>query len=222
MKKRHIPLILLTGFLFLTIPMKAQKPGFNPDLSWNTIRAEYGALIPLGPVPKSSTGVFSLSYTRRYSGHWGWRGGVQYAPFDAYAENYMGLPLAVVFRSSTNSFDGRLQRAFDDSLEDASRNASVYRGDAYGKDRTEKDIVANMLSVFLRRTEIFAGITPGYLWGEESRFSLTADAGITLSIPLWRFSLDFTPAFHYLFTDSIGEHPTPWLFSVSGGLSFLF
>lgn len=220
---KYLLLIFLAGLLLSALPIQAQEnPGFNPDKAWNTLRAEYGAVIPMGTASKNSTGIYSLSYTRRYSGHWGWRGGVQYAPLNTSAMNYAGLPLAVVFRSSTASFDGRLQNAFDDSLEDASRNASVYQGDAYGKERTEKDVVANMLSVFLRRTEIFAGMTPGCVWGEGNQFSLTADAGITLSIPLWRFSLDFTPAFHYSFTHRVGEPATPWLFTVSGGVSFLF
>ena len=93
---------------------------------------------------------------------------------------------------------------------------------AYKKQRMRNDVVANVLNIFLRRTEFFAGVTPGYMPGLEPdhRFSLAADAGMTLSIPLWRFSLDMTPAAHYLVTKNFGE--TRWLFSLSGGLSFLF
>ena len=130
---------------------------------------------------------------------------------------------------------------------------------------TSSSVILNLFNIFLRRSEFFAGITPGYLLGPEShvpkvygmttssrpllmetgfqlnnRFSLSADAGATLSIPLWRFSLDITPAIHYLFTNNVTESrqtfdiqnnnptgppevkPIRWLFSVSGGLSFLF
>ena len=68
----------------LVSPAAAQvKPDFDPDYAWNTIRAEYGALIPAGTVSNKSLGLMSLSYTRRYSGRWGWRTGVQYASLDA-------------------------------------------------------------------------------------------------------------------------------------------
>ena len=93
---------------------------------------------------------------------------------------------------------------------------------AYERQRMRNDVAANVLNIFLRRTEFFAGVTPGYMPGLEAkhRFSLAADAGMTLSIPLWRFSLDITPAAHYLITDNFeGQR---WLYSISGGLSFLF
>ena len=209
--------------LFSLPPVAAQeKPEFNADLAWNTLRAEYGVGIPSGTVSNKRFGLLSLSYTRRYSGRWGWRSGIQYASLEAPVDYYVGQ-------------------------------------------RMRGSVVANFINIFLRRTEFFAGITPGYLLGDESyptdtygmttsagpilmktglqldnRFSLTADAGITLSIPLWRFSLDITPAIHYVFTNNVNENsqtfdiknnnptgplgvkPIHWLFTFSGGLSFLF
>lgn len=80
---------------------------------------------------------------------------------------------------------------------------------------------ANFFNVFLRRTELFAGVTPGYLLGDLSnKFTFAADAGVTFSIPIWRFGLDITQAAHYLVTRNV--EPVHWLFTVSGGLSFLF
>ena len=121
-----------------------------------------------------------------------------------------------------------------------------------------------LLSIF-RRAEVFAGVTPGYLFGDGSigrrlegysmdgtryesdegillnrRFMLTADAGFNLSIPIWRFSLDLSPAFHYLKSPTTSRIPTVhrparttapwapfrclvhWYFSISGGISWLF
>jgi hypothetical protein len=251
--------------LMLVSPAAAQvKPEFDPDLAWNTLRAEYGALIPAGTVSNRNFGLLSLSYTRRYSGRWGWRTGVQYAQLDAPIDHYVGIPLAAVYRFRTESFDGRVKRAMDKSLDDLSWD---YGGDPpdYEKQRMRSSVVLNLFNIFLRRSELFAGITPGYLFGEgtrnpsiygmttsagpiwmetgyqvNNRFSLSVDAGATLSIPLWRFSLDITPAAHYLITKNISEnrqsidfknntpigHPTVkpirWLFSISGGLSFLF
>ena len=215
-------LFLFMALVLVSLSAKAQESGFDPDHAWNTIRAEYGVLMPFNMVSKNGIGVCSLSYTRRYSGHWGWRGGVQYAPLAASTGNGFGFPLAVVYRSSTGSYDGRLQRAFDDSVEDITRDTSVYGKEGYGRDRMSKDVVANLLSIFLRRTELFAGLTPGCLWGDKSEFALSANAGITLSIPIWRFSLDFTPAFHFLCTDNVSDNSSRWFFSVSGGVSYLF
>lgn len=249
----------------LVSPAAAQvKPDFDPDYAWNTIRAEYGALIPAGTVSNKSLGLMSLSYTRRYSGRWGWRTGVQYASLDAPVDYYIGLPLSAVYRFRTKSFDGRVQRALDHIGDDLSWN---YGGDPpdYEKQRMRHSVVDNLFNIFLRRSEFFAGITPGYLLGEracipsiygmttsdgpiwmetgfqlDNRFSFTVDAGATLSIPLWRFSLDISPTVHYLFTNNINENrqsidpknntpigqptvkPIRWLFTISGGLSFLF
>ena len=60
-------LFSITLFLFLIPSVRAQeKLDFDPDLAWNTLRAEYGAVIPVGTVSNKSFGHFSLSYTRRY------------------------------------------------------------------------------------------------------------------------------------------------------------
>lgn len=261
---RSTCLSLLLIVLISSTLAAQEKPEFDPDYAWNTIRAEYGAVIPAGTVSNKCSGLVSLSYTRRYSGRWGWRTGMQYAQLNAPVDHYVGLPLFAVYRFHTSTFDGRLQKAIDKSLDDLSWD---YGGDPpdYEKDRMRGSVVLNLFNIFLRRSEFFAGITPGYLLGEgastpsvygmttsagpvwletgyqlNNRFSCTADAGATLSIPLWRFSLDITPAVHYLFTKNVSENrqsvdpknntpigqptvkPIRWLFSVSGGLSFLF
>ena len=245
--------LLLLACIILSIPAEAQrKDGFDPDQARNAIRAEYGALIPFGPMSNNSAGIFSLSYTRQSAGHWGWRGGVQYAPIGSPTKDYVGLPLAVVFRTSSSTFNSRPRE---------------YRDDEFGRDRMKKDIFADVFSAFFRHTELFAGVTPGYLLGGETdrktvhgaawsddgrsiwteaglqldnRFSLSADAGVTFSIPIWRLSLDITPAFHGLLTDSVSEHrqnidpknnqpvgnpsikPIRWMATLSGGLSYRF
>jgi hypothetical protein len=137
-----------------------------------------------------------------------------------------------------------------------------------GSDQMARDVVANFLFIVFRRFEGFVGVTPGYVFGNHStpgttlygasdgeqtvsaiyeegirlnrRFTLTADAGLTLSVPLWRFSLDVTPAFHYLITNNFSEYrqefdprpaqpvgstsfkSVPWQFTLSLGLSYLF
>ena len=194
-----------------------EKPGFDPDSAWNTIRAEYGALIPVGTTPNQRFGLCSVSYTRRYSGRWGWRTGLQYATLDAPSGKYVGLPLSAVYRFSTQPLGGRVRNAWNASLDDLSWNGG---GDVpqSKKQQMRNDVAANFLSVFLRRTEIFAGITPGYL--QENQFTFAADAGVTFSIPLWRFSLDITPAVHYVISEDLVH--VHWVCTLSGGVSFLF
>ena len=215
-------IVSIASILLISNTLVAEEEsGFYPDYAWNTIRAEYGALIPVGNVPNKSFGLFSMSYTRRYSGRWGWRTGVQYASLGEPAGQYFGLPFSVVYRLFTSTYGGRGKKAWVDSMDSMSWNGG---GDipGYEKQRMRNEVAANVLNVFLRRTEFFAGVTPGYLPGLEPdhRFSLAVDAGMTLSIPIWRFSLDITPAAHYLMTKNFGE--PRWLFSLSGGLSFLF
>jgi opacity protein-like surface antigen len=218
MKRTLLTIVFVVLMIF---PAVAQvRPDFDADLARNTLRAEYGALIPASYDSNQSYGLFSLSYTRRYSGRWGWRTGMQYAQLNAPVDHYVGLPFSAVYRFTTSSFDGRLRKAWNDSLDDLSWDGG---GDVpdYEKDRMRNDVVSHFFSVLFRRTELYAGLTPGYLLGDIShRFTCAADAGVTLSIPVGRFSLDITPGAHYLFTKNV--MPVRWVFTVSGGLSFLF
>lgn len=63
------------------------------------------------------------------------------------------------------------------------------------------------------------------------RFSCSADFGASVSWRIWRFTLDFTPAVHYLFTDNFRQYsslepapdsPIRWHITLAGGLSFNF
>ena len=263
-------ILSLTFIISCTVSVTAQtKPGFDPDYTWNTIRAEYGAMTPLGTVSSMHSGLFSLSYTRYYAGHWGWRTGAQYARLTIPVEYYAGLPIAVVYRTSTAPFEGRVRKAWEESMEDIERDGAVTEYGyitGYERERMRGDVFANILTIFLRRTEFFAGVTPAYLWGKErtrkgisgrasqdgraffteaglqfnNSFYLSADAGLSFSIPIWRFSLDITPALHYLFTDNFRESRQDFdpvknspvgqpsikrirfIGTISGGLSFLF
>lgn len=233
------------------------KPRFNPDLTYNTLRAEYGMLIPISPGnPVKSGELLSLSYTRRFSRHWGWRTGIQYATdYETFADHF-GIPVSVVFRSGTYGFKESVQTAVNSTA-----SGIVWDGlTGYDSGDIASRALGNFLFFLFRRGEGFAGVTPGYLFGDEktgwlsyssgidhqaglllnSRFTLTADAGFTLSIPIWRFSLDISPAFHYLVTNNFSEYhqaidpqtgnpvgqpslkPLRWQFSLGFGLSYLF
>ena len=247
--------LLFAASLAFTFVSAQEKPRFNPDHTWNTIRAEFGMLVPISPGnPVESGEQLSLTYTRRFTRHWGWRTGLQYATDYEAFDDHFGLPLSIVYRSGTYGFQ--------ESVRTSARSAaSLTVWDAlagYDTGSIASHTVRNFLFFVFRRAEGFVGITPGYVFGNgtprvmsswndyeegvrlNSRFTLTADAGYTLSIPIWRFSLEVTPGFHYLITNNFSQYhqsidpatgrpvgqpslkPLRWQFSLTGGLSFLF
>ena len=79
---------------------------------------------------------------------------------------------------------------------------------------------AFLLNLF-SRFEVYAGVTPGYVFGKSNiyrhefrggyveegvrldrPFTLSVDAGIALSYRIWRFNLRLAPAVHYNLTDN--------------------
>ena len=254
---------LLPTLLFLTVLSASaqKKERFNLDFTWNTVRAGYGVRIPMGSDLAPDGQALSLSYTRRFSNHWGWRTGFEYLPENSSVTDCAGLPVSLVYRTYTVGFGTGVQNAVLNSAADVVWDGVM----GYGPDQMSRDVFSNLLFILFRRAEFFAGLTPGYIFGEGTlpgstygisdgtqttsyvetiqlnrRFSLSADAGATLSIPLWRFSLDITPAVHYLITNNFSEYHqeiapstgTPvgspvlkslrWQFSLDFGLSFLF
>ena len=255
--------LIFTAFLLLAVlPVSAQrKDRFNPDLTWDIVRAAYGVRIPMGSDLAPDGTTLSLNYTRRFANHWGWRTGFEYLPENTSVSDCVGLPVSIVYRTYTVGFKRGVEYALMNSAADVIWDGVM----GYGAEQMKNDVAANILFILFRRAEFFAGLTPGYIFGESSfpgtvfgasdgtrtssylqtiqlnrRFSLTADAGATLSIPLWRFSLDITPAFHYLVTNNFSEYhqqidpatgapvgspvlkPLRWQFSLDFGLSFLF
>lgn len=257
--------ILSFAVLLAALPVFAQeKPRFNSDQTWNSLRAEYGYWTPIGSDLASGDLFLALDYTHRYSGHWCWRVGALYQAENTSVQDCIGFPLAAVYRTGTQGFKESLRSTAEGSAAQVVWDGAV----GYGPDQMSRDVLVGFLTVLLRRAEGFVGITPGYVFGNGTvsrsagtywvsgdrptatyqdagiqltrRFTLTADAGLTLSIPLWRFSLDITPSFHYLITNNFTEYrqdidplterpvgslslrPVRWHFSISGGLNWLF
>ena len=253
---KRLLLSLVASIAALTLVSAQEKPRFNPDQTWNTIRAEYGMLVPMDSYMASSDAFLSLTYTRRFSRHWGWRTGIQYDTEMMSVEDHIGVPVAAVFRTRTYGFGESVRTAAAGAASSAVYEKTI----GYGSRDVAENAIFNFLFFLFRRAEGFAGVTPGYVFGHEKvhrhiaqdqnfydegiqlnrRFTLTADAGFTLSIPVWRFSLDVTPAFHYLITNNFSEYhqdfdpltdrpvgqpalkPLRWQFSLTGGMSFLF
>ena len=143
--------------------------------------------------------TFGLTYEKFYINGLGLRTGLQYTPYTAKLDHTFGVPLAVAYRWSKKG--SWAERAFGSTL-------------------------ANILLSLNKGTEIFAGITPGYVAAKKSglhvstdsnfkteRYTengsplfLSLDAGMVYSYPIGRVSLNVNPAFHYVLTDTYKVH----------------
>ena len=143
--------------------------------------------------------TFGLTYEKFYINGLGIRTGLQYTPYTAKLDHTFGVPLAV-----------------------------AYRRDKKGSlaERASGSTLANILLSLNKGTEIFAGITPGYVAAKKSglhvstdgnfkteRYTengsplfLSLDAGMVYSYPIGRVSLNVNPAFHYVLTDTYKVH----------------
>lgn len=212
--------LLLAGGL----PSRAQeRVRFNPDYAVHDIRLEYGYITSLSnhaPAP----GFWQLTSSRITWHRVAWQKGIQFVPRANGYDQFIGLPTGLAIRSRTVPFRESMADAVDDLLYDASW--SLFWGDS-------GFFLWDIIMAFVRRAEPYIGLTPGYYVGGRSldsdvtpraRFSLTADAGVVMSIPIWRFSLNITPTFHYAFINNYyyDGKATRWLLSVSGGIGFMF
>ena len=216
-----------------------------------------GVRIPLKNTSANSGEVMSLTYGKYNDKGFGVRGGVQWMFENMDINDYLGIPLSV-------SWSNGKRTSFKESIRQGANNAAygAYHNKSYfGTNPDAGTILGSFFAGFFNRIEFFAGLTPGYIFGhrEEShgfsyigqqeiehyvyiknRFSLTADAGLDLSLNLWRFRLSVIPSFHYFITDNYREvsisrithdgstdtytsdKAHPWQFAIQGGLSFSF
>lgn len=221
---------ILFFFLVLSLPLaaqaQAQKQPFDPSYFSQNLRFDAGVYVATG-TGSADAGMTQLTYTKAFWGPLAWRAGVLTAGDGLGFDGYAGMPLSLSYCPGTVSFGERLIYAAEASIFDVIMDAITGNTDRIGE-----DILANFIMVLFRRTEFYAGLTPGFYYGpraldnpDGNRFSLTADAGVVLSIPIRRLSIDITPAYHYsitknVWTDIGGLHRH--FFSVSAGLSWLF
>lgn len=227
MKKFFI--ILLASGLSLSAQAQVQQyssstPSVTEDYFTKNLRFEAG----LYGGPNVDEFAWMLQMTRTYN-FWGplaVRSGLQVAGSGLGYEAYAGVPLSLSYCPGSIPLRDRLIWAAEESIIDII--IDVISGNT---DKIGEDVLANLIAVLFARTEFFVGVTPGYWLGQKAdfnyghpRFSLTADAGMVLSIPLGRLSFDITPTYHY----SIGKNlvtddgPQRHFFSVGLGLSWLF
>ena len=143
--------------------------------------------------------TFGLTYEKFYINGLGIRTGLQYTPYTAKLDHTFGVPVAVAHRWSKKG---------------------------NWAERASGSTLSNILLSLNKGTEIYAGITPGYVAAKKSglhvstdehfkteRYTengsplfLSLDAGMSYSYPIGRVSLNLNPAFHYVLTDTYKVH----------------
>jgi len=225
---KHSLFIFLTSLCLLAgaVPARAQVK-FNADYSLQDIRADYGLYASIKGNGMNSS-CYQFTYTRRFWRHFTWKAGALAVPNPGGFRFLAGAPLALSYRTGTVSYEDAAAYALGASVSDA-----VYESIWGDPDNIFGDILFNLFTALFRRSEFFIGVTPGYYFGRElptdlyqtyGRFSVTGDLGMVLTIPIWRFSLNFTPTYHYSFTHNYDYDNAPLrhILSLQAGIGFLF
>lgn len=221
-----IAALLVTGALTLHAQNET-KPKFNPNYAMQSLSAEYGAIASFNGGAMDSQFI-QLTYTHKFWKRFSFRGGAMAVPGPGGFQFFAGAPLGVSFSTGTATFEEAAAYALQESIFDVVISASWGN---YGS--LSHNLLENLLFLLFRRLDFFVGVTPGYYFGEPvnasnvttyGRFSLWADAGMSLCIPIWRFTLNFSPVFHYAFINNcdMDNLPTRTMMSISGGISYLF
>lgn len=225
--KAKIAIISIVLFLAGTASLQAQAGKFNPNYSIQDISAEFGVLTSVDD-GNMDTIFLQMTYSRLFRRHFAFRTGIMAAPEPGGYEYLAGIPLGISYKTGTVSFEDAAAYALTGAVSDA-----VWDGlFGYG-DQIWNDLIANLFFFLFRRWEFYIGVTPGLYLGATSmnegvstfgRFSLWADARAVLSIPIWRFSLNLSPTFHYSFLDNYTTDgiPSRSIMSFSAGISWLF
>jgi len=239
-----------------TQPATSAQPAKSVNAGLQEIR--FGAGVR-GAVDRTlrngSPEIFSLSYARYNQKGLGFRTGIEYMPVNMKIDSYFGVPVAFSARTGARSFSQSLRTGLESAAVGAVRDA------VYGYEPNAGSILGDFFLGLFNRAEFFAGLTPGYIFGtntpystsysglsvtEETvkvanRFTLSADAGFSMSFRIWRFNLSIVPAVHYFLTknyiyvkgttpvsdsaspgSSASETPVRFQYSVLGALGFSF
>ena len=249
----ELKLFLLCFMLVLGTGMElyAQDPSQNRQ----EIRFGIGVSGPVGrSVGGDASEIFSLTYAHYGLNGIGYRFGAELMPNNLDFATSFGFPIAFSLRTRDRSFSESVITGVESAA------AGAVRDGIYGYEPTAGSILGDFLLGLLNRTEFFAGLTPGYIAGPsasvieesysgpmttlktmtlENRFSITADAGFSMSFRIWRFNLGVVPSIHYFLTKNyvcvtstgstdseedrmVSKTPVRFQFSVMGALGFSF
>ena len=244
--------LLLALYLLCSVVVSAQdKPQYFQEI-------RFGAGIRR-PVRQTSgwgsSEILSLSYAHYNLSGIGIRTGVEFMPQNMDVDSYFGVPVALSFRTRAYGIKESLMIGLESAAYGAVRDAY------YGHEPSVSSVLGDFLLGLFNKMDFYVGLTPGYIAGTndtrhisysgdwvnerkvevQNRFSLTADAGFSMSVRIWRFNLGFVPAVHYYLTknylevinsapvvsdtgvsSSRTETPVRFQFSVQGAVSFSF
>lgn len=189
-----------------------------------------GVMIPVKG-KQGDFAMFQLTYGHYYYSGLGFKVGAQYVPELCGSKAIMGVPIAFAYRTQLSGYKDALL----DGMENMVGTAVFHPQDVTDDPR---GLLTSFLSGLVSRWEFYAGVTPDFIFGEKEwsdahRFGLTADLGMRMSWRIWRFCINFTPAFHYRVTNNHGIYtssgygsssvfePARGFFSFTGGLSFM-
>lgn len=222
-KAFFISLLLTAAFV-----ARGQEPPvqfrFNPEFSTQDIRLEVGSLI----APNGGAGDAYLLrgfYTTQFWKQLAYRLGGQLSIGDL--GGGIGFPCGIALRPGVVSWRQSLTTAAEMAVFDSVWLG--YHGYGYRAEDIGYNFFMRLLLSLFRRTEYHVGLTPAVFLDQDwemnvpSRvhFLLTADAGIVLSIPIWRLCLNVSPTYHFALINT-GTNPARHLFSITGGVSYLF
>lgn len=180
----------------------------NPNYS-DEVFVSFGMNVPMNDKVGTDF-ILGIQYGHSFYNGLGFQAGIQYSPSIAKIDNVFGIPLAFTYKTRSRSSAERFLSGVNNAVESVTQNW-------YRDDNHLGDGIFGFLAGLYDRVEFYAGITPGYLSGDNSKlsvssdrvnetrrwaekaiaFSLSLDAGINLNFKIWRFDLKLMPSFHY-------------------------
>lgn len=249
-----------TALLLLFSSVHASAQYFNPNGFRNNIEVSAGFQSDFRSGEGADLRL-DITYGRFYRHGLGFRAGACYMLSNVGIDHAAGLPVAFAWRSKVWGFEDQYKEAAVNALDTdtgAFDMENYYYSDYNYDDALKNDLASRFLTFItslISRVELFTGVTPGYIFGEDHlhwtsmsgvnlgepfqrgtvsphAFFLSADAGLSLVIRIWRMSINVTPAVHYYITDNYRLYnaalkqdlssPVRWQMSLSGGVNFMF
>ena len=240
--------------LTIVIILAAIWPASAQRIDPNAFGQELSAGVGAGTTFKSNTGndiSYWLNYSKYYSRHVGGRFGVQYMPEYMGVRDFVSFPMAFSLRTG-------MREANETMTYGALLAIDMLDAWLWESDNLIVDMLAVLVLSLINRAEFYVGLTPGYIMGTDSLrettylnadgtigtrvqgirkagdFYCSADAGLSFSWRIWRFTLNMSPVVHYNFTGNYHiysnneftvhpqDTPIPWLFSMNFGIGYLF
>lgn len=222
---------------------------FVPGESRSEVKNSYGIKVPFRGKHASST-FMGVNYGQWKANGLGWRAGFDYMPEYLGIDGCYSMPLSFSYRTPLR-----------ESLPMLDAGLTVLGASMYAFDDNDSFYVflLEAMLFLVDRVEFNVGVTPGYIdggstvlrsikrgttdsWidsGTEPGNSVfvSLDAGISFSFHIWRFTLGFTPAFHYYVAGKyldvyrevdggvqVADRLTPlrWHFSLCANMGLMF